>query len=137
MTPQLYAVAAVLVVLLHVLFVAFVVAGAALLWRWPRVAWLHLPAVAWGVFVELAGRVCPLTPLEMRLRLLAGLEGYEGDFIGHWVLPLLYPAGLTQGMQVAFGLGALLINLALYGAWLAGRRRRRGRSGRPRPRQRT
>lgn len=123
MSPQAYSLAAALVVSLHLLFVAFAATGAALLWRWPRLAWVHLPAVAWAGYVELAGRVCPLTPLEMRLRASAGLEGYPGDFLSHYVLPLLYPAALTRGTQVMLGLGVLVLNLALYGAWLHRSRR--------------
>lgn len=121
MSPQAYSLAAALVVVLHLVFVAFAVTGAALLWRWPRLAWAHLPAVAWAGYVELAGRACPLTPLELRLRAAAGLGGYSGDFLSHYVLPLLYPAHLTQGVQVMLGAGVLVLNLVLYAAWLHSR----------------
>lgn len=124
------AVGALLVLLLHLGFVLFVVAGAALLPRWPRLAWLHLPAVAWGLFVELSGRGCPLTALENGLRLRAGLDGYAGGFIEHYLLALLYPDGLTRELQLLLAAGLALVNLSLYGwVFLRGRRRRGG--GRP------
>jgi hypothetical protein len=110
----------------HAAFVAFVVLGGALVARWPRIAWWHLPAAAWGVTVEWTGWICPLTPLEDHLRRAAGQAGhagYAGDFVGHWVQSLLYPPGLTRGMQWALGLAVLAINLAVYGVLLARRRR--------------
>jgi hypothetical protein len=112
------------VLLLHVLFIAFAVLGAALLWRWPRVVWLHLPAAAWGAYVEFSGRLCPLTPLESRLRHAAGEQGLRGGFVEHYLLPLIYPEGLTRETQWLLGAVVLLVNLALYAAWLTRKRRR-------------
>ena len=109
----------------HVLFVTFVVAGGILVLRWPRVAWAHVPCALWGAWVELAAWVCPLTPLEISLRLKAGEAGYSGGFIQHWVRSTLYPAGLTSGMQVALGIGVLVLNGAIYAVVLR-RARRRG-----------
>ena len=129
MTAWPYALAAEAVVLLHLLFIAFVVLGAALLPRWPRLVWLHVPALLWGVYVELSGSVCPLTPLENELRALAGARGYGGGFIEHYLLPLLYPAGLTRELQWVLALGVAGVNLALYGRWLLGSRRRNRRDG--------
>jgi hypothetical protein len=115
-------VAADFIVLLHFLFVLFVVFGGALvLWR-PWIAWLHLPAVVWGVLVEYAGWICPLTPLENHLRRQQGEVGYEGDFLARHVLPLLYPDGLTRRHQVILGTFALAINICVY-AIILGRRR--------------
>lgn len=111
-----------LVLLLHLAFVMFVVVGALLVMRWRWLAWLHLPAVAWGVFVEFSGRICPLTPLENRFRLLAGEGGYSGGFVEHYILPLLYPPGLTFAMQWMIGGFVLVLNLSLYG-WMLWRRR--------------
>ena len=105
------------VVLLHLAFVAFAIAGAALVLRRPRLAWLHLPAVAWAGFVELAGVTCPLTPLENALRARAGRAGYEGGFLEAWGLALLYPEGLTREIQLALGAAVLALNAAVYG-WL-------------------
>jgi hypothetical protein len=105
------------VVLLHVLFVAFVVAGALLLWRWPRLVWLHAPAALWGVFVEWSGTVCPLTPLENRLRARAGEAGYRGGFVEHYVLPWLYPGGLTAEVQFVLGALVAVVNVVAYAAW--------------------
>jgi hypothetical protein len=113
-----------LIVLLHAAFVLFVAAGGLLALRWPRIAWLHLPALAWGAGIELVGGVCPLTPLENHLR-AGGDAGYAGDFIAHYVLPWLYPTGLTREIQILLGLGALMLNAAIYGWVLL---RRRGRS---------
>lgn len=105
------------VVVLHVLFVLFVVLGGLMLGRWPRLAWLHLPAVAWGVLIEILGWTCPLTPLENHLRRLAGEAGYETGFIAHYLTPLLYPPALDRPVQWLLGAAALLINLAIYAWW--------------------
>ena len=85
-----------LVVLIHFAFVVFVVAGGLLVWKWPRVAWLHVPCALWGAAVEFGGWVCPLTPLENTLRVRAGEAGYQGDFVARHVMPVLYPEGLTR-----------------------------------------
>ena len=119
---MLAAVLADAVVLVHGLFIAFVVAGAALLWRWPRLVWLHLPAVLWGAYAEFSGAICPLTPLENRLRALAGEAGYAQGFIEHYLLALIYPAALTREVQFALGGAVLLLNLLLYALWLRSRR---------------
>jgi hypothetical protein len=126
---MLYSTAAALVLLAHLAFVFFVVFGAALVVRWPRMAWLHLPAAFWGIFIELSGRGCPLTTLENLLRLRAGAEGYAESFIEHYVLWLLYPGGLTREVQFVLAGLVAAINLVLY-AWVwrrrsAGRRMRR------------
>jgi hypothetical protein len=119
----MYAVLANVVVLLHVAFVAFVVLGGLLVLRWRRMAWLHLPAVAWGAFVELTGRVCPLTPLEHWLRLRSGGRPYQTDFLDRYILPILYPAGLTPAVQITLGCALLALNVALY-VWMWRARRR-------------
>jgi hypothetical protein len=126
----MYSVLAAAVVVAHVAFVLFASLGALLVVRWPRVAWLHLPAVAWAAFVELSGRLCPLTPLENTLRQRAGLDAYSSDFIARYVFPVLYPNGLTRDAQIVLGVAVLAINVAVY-AWLllARARRRRGVSG--------
>jgi hypothetical protein len=113
------------VLLLHGLFIVFVVGGAALLWRWPRVAWLHLPAALWGAYAELSGTLCPLTPLENHLRRLAGERGYDSGFIEHYLLPLIYPEGLTRETQWWLGAGVVLLNGLLYGLWAWSRHRRK------------
>lgn len=111
------------VLLLHALFVLFVVAGGLLvLWR-PVLAWLHLPAAAWGVVIELFGWLCPLTTLENRLRRAAGEAGYDGGFVEHYVVPLLYPPGLTRGLQFWLAGVVIAVNLLVYGFLLYRRRR--------------
>lgn len=112
------------VLLLHAGFILFVAAGALLVVRKPGLAPLHLAAVAWGFGIEASGAACPLTWLELRLRGLAGQAGYSGGCIDHYVAALIYPAGLTRGMQYGLGAGVLLVNAALY-AWLWRRRRSR------------
>ncbi len=99
----------------HLAFVLFVALGAFLVLRWRWIAWIHIPAVLWGAFVELTGRICPLTPLELWLRGLGGQRGYEGGFIEHYVTSWIYPEGLTRAMQLGLGLGALALNLIVYG----------------------
>lgn len=110
------------VMLLHFAFIVFVVAGALLLHRWPGLAWIHLPAAVWGAYAVLAGAICPLTPLENHLRAMAGEQGYEGSYIEHYLLPLIYPPGLTQAVQVLLGAGLLALNVWLYTRWWRGRR---------------
>jgi hypothetical protein len=121
-----YRLAADLVVVAHLLFVGFVVGGGLLVWRWPRLGWIQIPAAAWGALIELAGWICPLTPLENALRARAGQVGYSGGFVEHYVLPVVYPAGLTREVQIVLGAGVILLNVVAYGV-LLGRRRRHGR----------
>ena len=102
------------VVVLHFAFVLFVAFGGLLILRWPRFAWLHIPAAAWGVAIEFGGWICPLTPLENHLREQAGERLYSGDFIGRYLMPVVYPEGLTRGAQLLLGLAALLLNLGVY-----------------------
>jgi hypothetical protein len=115
------------VVGVHLGFVLFVVFGGLLVWRWRRVAWAHLPAVAWGIWIELSGGICPLTPLENELRRLGAEPGYSGDFVGHYLLPVLYPEGLSRGVQAALAAVVLAINAGSYGRLLLQARRARRR----------
>jgi len=101
-------------VLLHLTFVVFVVLGGLLVARWHPVAWVHLPAAAWGAWVEFAGWVCPLTPLENWLRTQGGGPAYSSSFIEHYLMPLLYPSSLSRELQYALGALVLLINTVLY-----------------------
>ncbi|MBM3907337.1 MAG: DUF2784 domain-containing protein [Gemmatimonadetes bacterium] len=101
-------------VLLHLAFVAFVVLGALLVLRWPRLAWVHIPCAAWGALIEFTGWVCPLTPLEVHFRRLGGDVGYAGDFIAQYVLPVLYPAQLTRPTQWALGALVVAGNVTAY-----------------------
>ena len=116
------------VVVFHLLFIVFVLSGALLVLRWRGRIWLHLPAVAWGMAVEFLHLYCPLTPLENALRLKAGSAGYEGDFLGHYLIPLIYPAGLTPQIQIALGAVVLVVNISAYLiVLLRWRRQRKGR----------
>jgi hypothetical protein len=122
-----YRVLADAVLMLHFAFLAFVVVGAMLVLRWPWVAWLHLPAVAWGAYVIIAGEICPLTPLESELRISGGEGGFERSFIEHYLLPLIYPDAVQgpmgRGVQVGLGLALLLLNVVVY-TWAWKRRLR-------------
>ena len=111
-----YGVLADLVLLAHAGFVVFVVIGGLLVLVRPRLAWLHLPAVAWGAGIEFAGVICPLTPLENHLRALAHQQGYTGGFVEHYVFGLLYPDGLTRNVQLALGVAVIVINVLVYAA---------------------
>lgn len=102
------------VVVFHVAFVVFVMVGAFLALRWRWLVWLHVPAAIWGVLIEYAGWICPLTPLENALRARAGEASYSGDFIQHYLLRVLYPAGLTHATQWVLGSLALGVNLVGY-----------------------
>jgi hypothetical protein len=103
-----------LVVGLHFAFVVFVVAGGLLVLRWPKVAFVHLPAAVWGAAIEFAGWICPLTPLENSLRRQAGEAGYSTGFVEHYILPLLYPSALTRESQLLLGFLVLTVNVGIY-----------------------
>ncbi|MEN8260036.1 MAG: DUF2784 domain-containing protein [Pseudomonadota bacterium] len=111
------------VVLVHFGFILFVVWGGFLALKWRWIPWLHLPAVFWGVIIEFTGWICPLTPLEIWLRTRAGDIGYDSGFVEHYLLPLIYPQGLTRGMQIMLGVSVLLLNVCIY-AWLWRKHRR-------------
>jgi hypothetical protein len=117
-----------LLVVLHLAFVVFVIAGGLLVLRWPKVAWVHLPAAAWGAIVEVTGWICPLTPVENWLRQRAGLDVYTGDFVARYILPTLYPEGLTRESQLLMGTLVVVLNVAIYALVL--RRRPRTLSSR-------
>jgi hypothetical protein len=102
------------VLVLHFAFIAFAVLGGLAVLRWPRLAWLHLPAALWAAGISFAGWTCPLTPLENRLRRLGGEGGFEGGFVEHYLTSAIYPEGLTRGVQVALGIFVVALNLAVY-----------------------
>lgn len=119
-----YALLADAVLIGHFLFIVWVACGAvAVNWR-PGLVFAHLPAIGWGVYVELSGRLCPLTPLEQQLRRAAGEQGYAGGFIDHYLVALIYPDGLTRSAQIAIGMAVLGFNIAAYAALLYRRRRK-------------
>jgi len=122
---MIYKLAADAVVLLHLGFVMFVVAGGLLVFRWRWVALLHLPAVVWAVLLEFNGWLCPLTPLELSFRVAGGQAGYSGGFVEHYILPVLYPAELGRTLQFALGVFVIAINIAVYGylLWRLNQRR--------------
>ena len=122
---MIYHTLASLVVVIHLSFVIFVVLGAVLtLWRrW--IVWLHFPALLWAIWIEFSGGICPLTPLENWLRIKAGQGGYEGDFVATYLLPVLYPAGLTRHEQLLLAMTVIVINVAIYGSIFYKRNRKK------------
>jgi len=119
-----YAFLADLTVFLHFAFIVFVIGGGVLVRWWPKLVWAHLTAAAWGAYVSLANRICPLTPLENWLSLKAGLAGYAGGFMEHHLFWLIYPTGLTPRVQRLLGVGVIVTNVAVY-AWVRSRPRAR------------
>ena len=119
-----YALLADLVLIAHFGFILLVVFGGLLAFRWHRAIFLHLPALAWGAWIELRGGICPLTPLENDLRRAAGGSGYQDSFIEHYIVPIIYPSGLTPGIQAGLGVALVLGNLMLYGIVVRHWRRR-------------
>lgn len=111
------------VVILHIGFVLFVVLGGFLLRRWPKLLYAHIPAAVWGALIEFAGWVCPLTPLEKSLRERGGQPGYQGDFVDHYLLPVLYPQGLNRNIQAALGVFVIAVNGLAYFLYFRGRNR--------------
>lgn len=108
-------IAADLLVVIHFGFVVFVVFGGLLALRWPWAAAAHLPAALWGAVIEFAGWICPLTPLEQKLRRAAGQTGYDGGFVEHYIMPLLYPGELTRELQLGAGIFVIIVNAVIYG----------------------
>jgi Protein of Unknown function (DUF2784) len=110
----MYALLADLVLVVHFAFVLFVVFGGLLVAKWQAIVWLHVPAALWGAAIEFGGWICPLTPLENRLRERAGEAPYTGDFVARYLMPVLYPEGLTREAQIVLGLATLAFNAAVY-----------------------
>ena len=119
---------AALVVASHLMFVAVASFGSLLALRWPRFAFVQIPAAAWAAYVELTGGICPLTPLENALRRQAGLDLYSSDFVARYIFPVLYPDGLTRNAQTAIGILVVAVNLAAYGYLLRRHRKMRRQS---------
>jgi len=103
-----------IVVVTHLVFTVFVLLGGILVIWWRKVIWLHIPAAVWGALIEFAGWICPLTPLENKLRVKGGQAGYPGGFVEEYILPVIYPAGLTREIQIILGIFVITVNLAIY-----------------------
>ena len=119
---MIYRLAADLVLLAHFAFIILVVGGGLIVIRYHWFAWIHIPAASWGAFVELTGRICPLTIWENWLRLRAGQEGYDVSFIEQYVLPVIYPAGLTRDIQFALAALVIAVNAIIYATILLRKR---------------
>ena len=122
-----YRIAADLVLVVHLLFIVFVIAGAFLAWRWPRLIWVAVPAMVYGALVEFAGFTCPLTTLQNYLLHRGGQRGYRGGFISHYLVQVIYPPGLTRGIQIGLGLFVVLLAVVGYGGFLRRHRPARAR----------
>jgi hypothetical protein len=115
---MIYRIVADLLVVVHFAFILFVIFGGLTVLKWHWMALVHLPVAAWGAIVELKSWVCPLTPWENKFRVLAGQDGYNEGFIEHYLLPIIYPPGLTKDIQTTLGLLVVTINLVIYGVFL-------------------
>lgn len=102
------------VIIFHSAFVLFVIFGGLLLFWKRKIVWIHLPCAFWGAFVEFSGKICPLTPLEMLFRVKGGLQAYRGSFVEHYIIPILYPVGLTRNIQIILGSIVIIINATIY-----------------------
>jgi len=111
---MIYNLAATSLGLLHLTFIFFVLFGAFLVLKWPGVKWVHLPAAVWGVLIEWFGWWCPLTKWENFFLQRAGRAGYAGGVVSHYIMPIIYPAGLTRGLEIAIGFLVLAVNLVIY-----------------------
>lgn len=121
---MIYSILADIVMFVHFLFIVFATVGAILILRWPWFIFLHIPAAVWAALIMFMGWICPLTPLENRLRIMAGEAGYSGGFIDQYLMPVIYPAGLTREIQIWLGLGVILLNILVYGLVFIRRRKR-------------
>ena len=115
-----------LVLVIHGLFIVFVICGGLLALRWRAIVWLHLPAMVWAVLLEVLGWLCPLTPLEQGLRKAAGVTSYSGSFIEHYLVQFIYPAGLTREIQLYLAAALIIINILVYRLVWRNRQRRSG-----------
>ena len=115
---MIYGTLAAIVVIIHLLFILFVEFGGLLVFWKPWLAWVHLPVAAYGILIEWVGWICPLTPLENRLREQAGAESYTGGFVEQYLLPLIYPAGFSRNVALVLGALVLLANVVIYGIYL-------------------
>jgi len=122
---MIYRVAADFVLVTHFAFIVLVVAGGLMVFRYAWFAWIHLPAACWGAFVELTGRICPLTTLENYLRVNAGQEGYADSFVEHYILPVIYPAGLTRNIQLVLAGTVIAVNVIIYATILLRKKRQK------------
>ena len=122
---MLFRILADILVVIHGCFVLFVVLGGLLALKRPKVAWIHIPACIWGALIEFQRWICPLTPLEKWLRVKAGQAGYSGGFVQHYLVPLIYPAGLTEQTATVLGLLVVVVNVAVYACVVMKYRRRR------------
>ena len=102
------------VLIVHLLFIGFVIFGGLAALRSPWIALVHIPAACWGAYIELVGGLCPLTVIEVGFRRMAGEAGYSGSFVEHYLLPIIYPAGLTRDIQLWLAGFVILINVAIY-----------------------
>ena len=103
-----------IIVLFHFTFIVFAIMGGLLVLKWPWVIWIHLPSAMWATVIVLFGWVCPLTPLENMLRRINEDEAYTGGFIEHYIIPIIYPSGLTRELQITLGIFLVLLNVIVY-----------------------
>jgi hypothetical protein len=119
---MLYQILAEITLLIHFLFIVYVVFGALLVLKLHWTVYIHIPAAFWGALIMFMGWICPLTPLENRFRRLAGGEGYDAGFIEHYIWPIVYPEGLTRELQIYLGIGVVVLNVIIYGIFIMRKR---------------
>lgn len=114
---MIYRIVADFLVILHLVFICFVIAGGLMVIKWRWIIFLHIPAAIWGILIEFYGWICPLTPWEQQLRYAGGQAGYSGGFIDHYIIPVIYPTDFTSELQVTLGIFVFLVNIIIYG-WI-------------------
>lgn len=123
---MIYIIFADIIVIIHLIFILFVVTGGLLVIKWRKLIWAHVPAALWGALIEFTGWICPLTYLENDLRVKGGSFGYSSGFIEHYLIPIIYPAGLTHSIQIVLGIFVVLLNVTVYG-WIIMHRKQKSR----------
>lgn len=123
---MIYIIFADIIVIIHLIFILFVVTGGLLVIKWRKLIWAHVPAALWGALIEFTGWICPLTYLENDLRVKGGSLGYSSGFIEHYLIPIIYPAGLTHSIQIVLGIFVVLLNVTVYG-WIIMHRKQKSR----------
>ena len=117
-----------LTLIAHLIFILFVIFGGLLFFIFSKVVYIHLPALLWGIYIELNNSVCPLTYLENWFLIKAELATYSNGFINNYLYPIIYPEGLTNNIQIYLGITLIVINILIYGFIFKNFKRFKGRS---------
>ena len=104
-----------LTLIVHLIFILYVVFGGLIFFIFSKTIFIHPPALLWGIYIELTNSVCPLTYLENWFLYQGGLTTYSNDFINNYLFPIIYPEGLTAEIQIYLGVSLIVINILIYG----------------------